>query len=133
MRQCGVITAAAREALFENFGTGAEIESPMLGRVHRLAKRVGEEWTKRGGKLSKDVETNIVWLDIDAAGIEKSTFIEMAERYGVALDGPRVVCHQQIDSQAIRYLVDLFAEILATNTGMNGFSELEVLKSAELI
>ncbi|KAF3481892.1 alanine racemase TOXG [Arthroderma uncinatum] len=132
MRQGGVITAAAREALFENFGAGAVIENPMLSRVHKLAKRIGEEWTKRGGKLSKDVETNLVWLDIDAAGIEKSTLIETGKKFNVALDSPRIVCHHQIDSQAIRDLVRLFANLLGTNTGINGVSELEVLESGGL-
>ena len=132
MRQCGVITAAAREALFEHFGRGAEVENPMLGRVHRLARRVGVVWRKRGGRLSKDVETNLVWLDIEAAGIEKSRLIEMGRECGVALDGPRVVCHHQIDSQAVRDLVGLFDRILGTNAGINGVSELEVLKSGGL-
>jgi threonine aldolase len=132
MRQSGVLTAAAREALFEHFGPGAEIENPLLSRVHRLARRVGEEWVKRGGRLSKDVETNLVWLDIEAAGIEKSALVEMGRKFGVVLDGPRVVCHHQIDSQAVRDLVCLFAEILGTNTGTNGVSELEVLKSGGL-
>src|SRR5207249_4757439 len=122
MRQGGVITAAAREALFENFGMGAEIQNPMLSRVHKLAKRVGKEWTKRGGKLSKDIDTNLVWLDIDAAGIERSALIEMGKNHGVALDGPRVVCHHQIDSQAIRDLVSLFDELLGANVGINGVS-----------
>ncbi|EUC26649.1 hypothetical protein COCCADRAFT_63044, partial [Bipolaris zeicola 26-R-13] len=62
MRQGGVITAAAREALFENFGLGAEIESQTLLQVHKVAKRLGEEWTRKGGKLSKEIETNIIWL-----------------------------------------------------------------------
>lgn len=133
MRQGGVIVAAAREALFENFGMGAEIQNPMLSRVHKLAKRVGQEWTRRGGKLSKDIDTNLIWLDIDAAGIARSTLIEMGKKYGVALDSPRVVCHHQIDSQAIRDLVCLFDELLGpTNEGINGFSGLEVLKSGGL-
>lgn len=50
MRQGGVTTAAAQEALFENFGMGAEIENPTLSRVHELARRVGKEWTNRGEK-----------------------------------------------------------------------------------
>ena len=134
MRQCGVISAAAREALFEHFGTGAEITNPMLRRIHRLAKRIGEEWTKRGGHLSKDVETNIVWLDIDAAGIKKSTLIELGKKHGVALDSPRVVCHHQIDSQAVKDLVGLFVEILDTkgdNTERKGVTELEVLEDTD--
>ena len=117
MRQGGVITAAAREALFENFGTGAEIENPMLSRVHKLAASVGREWTKRGGKLVKDVDTNLVWLDIDAAGIDKNTLIEMGTRHGVSLDSHRIVCHHQIDQQAVKDLVNLFDEILCTSAG----------------
>lgn len=132
MRQGGVLTAAAREALFEHFGTGAEITSPMLSRVHRLAERVGKEWVKRGGKLSKDVETNLVWLDINAAGIDPSTLIEMGKRYHVTLDGARIVCHHQIDSQAVRNLVGLFAELLGTSTGINGVATLEVVKGGGL-
>jgi threonine aldolase len=115
MRQAGVMTAAAREALFENFGTGAEVESPILGRVHALAKRVAEEWTKRGGKLSKVVDTNLVWLDIEAAGIQTSTLIETGKKHGVTLDGPRIVCHHQIDTQAFEFLVAVFKELLTAN------------------
>lgn len=133
IRQGGVITAAAREALFENFGTGTEIENPMLSRVHKVAKQVGEEWIKRGGILSKDVETNLVWLNIDAAGIEKSTLIAMGKRHNITLDGPRVVLHHQIDSQAVKALVGLFDEILSTNTTTNGISELEALKNPGLV
>ncbi|KAL8831682.1 MAG: hypothetical protein Q9191_000727 [Dirinaria sp. TL-2023a] len=126
MRQGGVITAAAREALSEHFGTGAEIENPTLRRVHGVAKRVGEEWSKRGGRLSKPVETNIVWLDIAAAGVEKSRLVEVGKRYGVALDSARIVCHHQIDEQAVRDLGALFDEVLRADTNrdiseMNGF------------
>lgn len=135
MRQCGVISAAAREALFEHFGTGDEIENSTLRRVHRIAKRVGEEWIKRGGQLSKDVETNIVWLDIDTAGIEKNRLIEVGKKHGVALDSARIVCHHQIDSQAVRDLVSLFAEVLGTNGAIpeiNGLTELELLENRDL-
>ncbi|KAE8148642.1 alanine racemase [Aspergillus avenaceus] len=118
-RQGGVITAAAREALFENFGMGAEIESPMLSQVHNLAKRVGEEWTKRGGALSKDVETNLVWLDLEAAGVDKSTFNTMGKKYNLSLDGPRIVCHHQIETQAVDNLVCLFDEIFDAITRPN--------------
>ena len=132
IRQGGVITTAAQEALFENFGTGAEIEKSVLSQVHKLAKRVGKEWTKGGGELSKDVDTNLVWLDIAAAGIERSTLIEMGKKFGVALDSPRIVCHHQIDWQAIRDLVSLFDELLRTNVAVNDVSGLEVLESGDM-
>ncbi|KAK4155042.1 pyridoxal phosphate-dependent transferase [Chaetomidium leptoderma] len=130
MRQGGVLAAAAREALFENFGTGAEPERPMLRRVHALARRVAAEWTRRGGRLGRDVETNLVWLDLDAAGLEISPeiLIDTAKRYGVALDGPRIVCHHQIDARAVQGLVRVFDELLGTDVGVNGIAYLEVLK-----
>ncbi|EAS32137.3 alanine racemase TOXG [Coccidioides immitis RS] len=122
MRQGGVITAAAREALFENFGMGAEIEKPVLRDVHRVAERLGEEWVRRGGRLTKEVETNIVWLDIDALGIDRRTLIDLGKKYGVVLDSPRVVCHHQIDAQAVADLVRLFDHLLGVNkhNGING-------------
>lgn len=83
----------AGQILFENFGTGADIESLLLSQVHTLAEKVGAEWTKRGGRLSKDLDTNLVWLDLDAAGIETKALIKIGKRHGVTLDGPRIVCH----------------------------------------
>ncbi|KAF2967577.1 hypothetical protein GQX73_g5994 [Xylaria multiplex] len=117
MRGSGALAAAAREALVENFGSGAEMESPMMARVHALARKVGEEWTRRGGKLTKDVETNIVWLDLEAAGIQTSTLISLAGKHGVSLDSRRIVCHHQIDAQAYRSLTGLFDEILGQYRG----------------
>ncbi|TGJ83820.1 hypothetical protein E0Z10_g4939 [Xylaria hypoxylon] len=117
MRGSGALAAAAREALVENFGSGAEIESPMMARVHALATKVGEEWARRGGKLTKDVETNIVWLDLKAADIQESTLISLAGKHGVSLDSRRIVCHHQIDAQAYRSLVGLFDEVLGPRHG----------------
>jgi threonine aldolase len=118
MRQGGVITAAARAALFENFGTGGEIESPMLGRVHKLAQEVNEEWRKRGGTTTRDVETNLVWLDLEAADIDRATLDMMGRKHGIALDGPRIVLHHQIDALAVQNLVNLFDDILGTVIAM---------------
>lgn len=111
-RQSGVIAAAAQEALFENFGIGMDIESLTLSQGHTLAKKVGAEWTRRGGRLSKNLETNLVWLDLNAAGIETEAFIESGKRRGVTLDGARIVCHHQIDLQAVKALGGLFDDLL---------------------
>ncbi|KAL7929917.1 alanine racemase [Trichoderma chlorosporum] len=124
-RQGGIVSAAAREALFENFGSQGHVEKPMLRRVHALARRVGAEWVKRGGRLSRDVETNLVWLDIEAAGIETSTLIEMGKKHGVLLDTPRVVCHHQIDSKAIKDLLALFDELLGTKDQWQSVGDFE--------
>lgn len=87
---------------------------------------------QRREKLSKDIDTNLVWLDIDAASIGRSTFVENGKNHGVALDGPLIVLHHQIDSQVSRDLVRLFDEILGVNFGTNDVSELEVLKNEGL-
>jgi len=123
LRQAGVITAAAREALFENFGRGDQIESPVLKNCHAVAKRLGEEWVKRGGRLTKEVETNIVWLDIEdlkervGIVVDRRTLGELGRKFGVLLDGPRVVCHHQIDERAVADLVRLFCHLLDGNSG----------------
>lgn len=112
MRQAGVLVAAAREALFENFGRGEKCEEPVFNRVHELAKSVGAEWVSRGGVLSKDIETNQVWIDIEAAGIENGKLVESGRKHGVALDSPRIVLHHQIDAQAVADLIALFDVLL---------------------
>jgi threonine aldolase len=127
-RQVGVLTAAARAALFENFGTGAEPERPMLQEVHQIARQLGAEWVQRGGRLAKDVETNIVWLDIEAAGIDRLGFVALAQKYGVVVDGPRVVCHHQIDTRALADMRRLFTQLLnpetiTHNTGTNEYPQ----------
>jgi threonine aldolase len=90
------------------------------------------EWVNRGGTVIKPVDTNIVWLDIEAAGIDTKRLVEMGRKHGVSLDTPRIVFHHQIDSQAVRDLVRLFDELLGTNNGINGVAELEVLESGGL-
>lgn len=112
LRQSGVITAAARHALYENFGPGKEISSPILGVSQRLARVVAAQWLRRGGRLTKPVETNLVWLDIEVLGVERATLNMLASTYGVLLDGPRIVIHHQIEQRGIDNLYKLFDDLL---------------------
>jgi threonine aldolase len=114
MRQAGVLTAAARAALDETFGPmneGAEVGGK-LGAVHSLARRVADMWARRGGKLRRRVQTNIVWLDLNHAGVVEEIFQEAGRRYGIKVDGCRLVLHYQISEEGIKRLGQTFDEIL---------------------
>jgi threonine aldolase len=60
--------------------------------------------SKRGGKLLREVETNMVWLDLREAGVEEAEWNAAGRRHGVRLDGKRVVVHHQICDEAIKWL-----------------------------
>lgn len=69
-------------------------------------------WEDLGGKMQYPVDTNMVWLDIDAHGIDLEEFIEIGEKYGLRTRGGRLVVHYQIGEEAMRRLEKLFREVL---------------------
>lgn len=107
LRQAGVVAAPARVAVEETFLSGKLRES------HEKAKRVQKMWTDLGGKLEYPVDTNMVWLDLDAHKIDLNSFIELAEKYGVRVRAGRFVVHYQISEEAMEGLQKLFTEALA--------------------
>lgn len=114
MRQAGVLSAAARAALDETFGplsSGADVGGK-LGAVHNLARRVADMWIRRGGKLRRRVQTNIVWLDLNDAGVVEEIFQAVGRRQGIKVDGCRIVLHYQISDEGISRLGQTFDEIL---------------------
>jgi threonine aldolase len=115
MRQAGVLSAAARAAVEEQFGPGDRGQAAKLIRVHDMAKEIGKMWERRGGKVTKDIETNQVWIDLHALGIKSDEWNEIGRFHGVKLDGPRLVLHHQISEEAIHKLELVFdATILRT-------------------
>jgi threonine aldolase len=120
MRQAGVLSAAARVAVEEQFGPGDCGKAGKLRRVHEKAKEVGEMWQSRGGKLTKDIETNQVWIDLQALGIKDEEWNEIGKSYGVKLDGPRLVFHHQIGSEAIQQLGQAFDTAISRSLGYKG-------------
>lgn len=106
LRQAGVVAAPARVAVEETFLGGK------LTRSHENAKRIAKLWADLGGKVQYPVDTNMVWLDLDAHGIDANKFIETAEKYGLRVAGGRLVVHYQIEEEAIERLSKLFLEIL---------------------
>lgn len=114
MRQAGLLAAAARQAMAENFGTDLVASFDKLKRTHNLARCAGKMWTEKGGLLLKDVETNMVWLDLKSAGIDAKVWNLKGRQHGILLDGKRIVFHHQITDVAVARLSTVMDEILAT-------------------
>jgi threonine aldolase len=93
IRQAGVISAAARVAVEETFGEGPNGENGHLVEAHAKARRVGDLWTVRGGQLQYPVETNMVWLDLERAGLESAELVDVAAQKGVKVYGSRLIIH----------------------------------------
>jgi threonine aldolase len=93
LRQAGVVAAPARVAVEETFLGGKLTQS------HENAKKIAKIWTDLGGKLQYPVDTNMVWLDLEAHGVDINDFIELSEKYGVRVRGGRFVVHYQIGEE----------------------------------
>ncbi len=87
LRQAGVVTAAARVGVEETFLGG------LLAGSHAQAREVAAMWVGRGGRLERECETNMCWLDLGAAGCSKERFVEIAVLEGVKVLGGRLVVH----------------------------------------
>lgn len=113
LRPTAIVSSMAKAAVDENFGwSGYGEKAHMLRQSHRKARLLGEEWMKRGGRLVRGVETNIVWLNIRDAGFTADMFNKAGTARGVKLDGSRLVVHYQISEGAIRRLLLVFSDCL---------------------
>lgn len=112
LRQAGVLAAAARQAVVESFGLGAVPSADTLQKTHDLAKIVGKMWADRGGRLLRNVETNMVWLDLKSIGVDALDWNLRGKKHGILLDGKRVVIHHQICGVAIARLGRAMDEVL---------------------
>jgi len=87
MRQAGVVSAPARVAVEETF-LGGKLDGARV-RAREIARR----WEERGGRLQHPVETNMVWLDLEAAGVDVGMFVERGVERGLKVIGGRLVVH----------------------------------------
>ncbi|KAF2728847.1 hypothetical protein EJ04DRAFT_516339 [Polyplosphaeria fusca] len=111
LRQAGVVAAPARVAVEETFLGGK------LAQSHINAKAIEKLWVDLGGKIEYPVDTNMVWLDIEAHDIDLDRWIELGEKYGLRIRGGRLVVHYQIGEEAIERLGQLFREVLKGEVG----------------
>lgn len=115
MRQLGVLTSAARVAVDETFGKDPNGQDGKLKNSHVVAKRIASIWTGLGGNLSKPTETNMVWLDLEDAGISNAEFRELGKENRLKVLGGRLVVHYQISEEAVNTLESVMKEILLQN------------------
>ncbi|KAJ5757562.1 uncharacterized protein N7511_006256 [Penicillium nucicola] len=113
IRQAGIISAAARVAVEENFGKGPNGEGGRLQGTHTKAKLIEKMWLSRGGRLGRPVETNMVLLDLPYSGITVDEAIRVAKEEGIKLMGGRVVVHHQIIDEAMVRLERVFDRLMA--------------------
>jgi threonine aldolase len=119
LRQSGVLTAAARVAVDETFGKGPNGEGGLLKQSHVTAKRIAKIWTDLGGQLAEPTETNMVWLDLEDAGLSGEEFADLGKANGLRFLQGRLVVHYQISDEAVSRLEGVMKQILQ-NKGMNG-------------
>jgi threonine aldolase len=116
MRQPGFITAVARVAVDETFGTKPDGSDGLLKQTHEMAKKVEALWTGLGGTLVHPVHTNMAWLDIEAANCSLEKFTELSEAEGLKVGGGRLVTHYQIaqnGEEVLKRLERVFKKIFA--------------------
>ncbi|RAL61654.1 hypothetical protein DID88_002723 [Monilinia fructigena] len=112
LRQAGVLTAAARVAVDETFGKGPNGEGGLLRESHKTAKKIATLWEGLGGKLQQPTETNMVWLDLEDAGISAEEFSALGKEKGLKLLAGRLVVHYQIGEEAVAKLGEIMKVIL---------------------
>lgn len=112
IRQAGIIASAARVAIDEQFGRGPNGEGGRLRETHSVAKRIEAMWIGKGGRVSRVVQTNMVFLDLGHSGVAVSDLIAAAKAEGVKVMGARIVVHYQIVDEAVDKLGRAFDAVL---------------------
>jgi len=113
LRQTGIIAAPARIAVEQVFF------GKKLKRAQEMAQFIANSWITLGGKLRNPTETNMIWLDLAASGIEKPYFAQVAQEAGLkTMKGrleDRLVVHYQICQEAVDALIGVFRLVLGAN------------------
>ena len=112
IRMSGIIAAAARAAIDDAFGRGPNGQGGKLKETHVRAREIARIWQNRGGKVRCPVETNMVWLDLEDAGLSSKQFVDISKRHGLKTLGGRLVVHYQICDDAVSRLVNVMDEIM---------------------
>lgn len=112
LRQPGVVTAAARVAVDETFGTGPNGEGGLLKKSHITAKKIAKMWTEMGGKLDQPTETNMVWFNLEDLNLTEDEFAVIGKKHGLRFLGGRLVVHYQISDEAVERLEGLMKEVI---------------------
>ncbi|KAL5596856.1 hypothetical protein BROUX41_006460 [Berkeleyomyces rouxiae] len=120
IRQPGLITAAAHVAVDTTFGTGPGGDGGKLKATHELAQKIERLWAYLGGKFTHPVQTNMVWLDLAAAGCSDAQFVGLMQEEGLKTFGSRLVVHYQVvekAEQVLQKLERVFQKAMGQNQG----------------
>lgn len=112
-RQVGIAAKMMEVGLEEQFLGGG------LKKTHEQAQRIAGFWEKRGGKLEKNTETNMVWLDLQSTGISEEEWQQACARRGLKVSWIRIVVHFQNSEDAIERLCKAMEEVLQSAKSKN--------------
>lgn len=118
-RQPGMMAAAAHAALDQSL--------PQLASVHKKAKDAAARIQQLGYSFALPVQTNMVILDLQAAGIPAAAFVEYCAREHVTVfPMARLVFHYQTSQDAIDSLVIALTKLMEDKKNGVTLSEEEV-------
>lgn len=104
-RQPGMMAAAALAALDHSI--------PRFPGVHQLTRATAARIQKLGLKLALPVQTNMIVLDLEGAGISSAAFVEYCAREGVTVfPMPRIVFQHQTSQSAADSLVNALSKLV---------------------
>ncbi|OAA39593.1 l-allo-threonine aldolase [Beauveria brongniartii RCEF 3172] len=110
IRSSGIITAPARVAIQQVFLGGK------LSWAHEKARRATDVWLSLGGKVRLPTETNMVWLDLAASGVDRDEFYAVGRDLDLKISNSlfvgRLVFHYQVSDAALARLCELFRIVL---------------------
>ncbi|KAF4468173.1 threonine aldolase [Fusarium albosuccineum] len=122
LRQSGVVTSAGRVAIEQTFGSSPDGAGGPLKASHETARKVDALWTGMGGKIDEPTETNMVWLDLKAAGCSEKRFIEIGKEAGLKFMCNRLVTHYQVaqnEEEVLRRLKIVFEKVLGESEDLS--------------
>jgi threonine aldolase len=95
--------------------------------AHDKARRAARLWQGLGGKLQVPTETNMLWLDLPASGVDRDEFYALGRQLNLKVSNSlivgRLVFHYQISDAAFERLCQLFNTILKGRTAQTASSE----------
>lgn len=105
VRQPGMMAAAALSAM--------EYSLPRLTGVHTMTKAVARELEKLGYTFKLPVQTNMIVIDLPAAGIPGSAIVEYCAAHNLAtFDNGRLVFHHQITEKSSWALISALSRLM---------------------
>lgn len=104
-RQPGMMAAAALSAL--------EYTLPRFPLVHKMTKEAAKQLEAVGYKFTLPVQTNMIILDLEGAGIPPAAFVEYCAREKVAVfPMARLVFHHQTSETGVKNLITALTKLM---------------------